>query len=243
MKAEKKIAAAILAAGFFITGSLAGTESVSAARLANADQARQKALRTVPNATVTDVDLDRENGVQVYDIELVKGNKKYDMKCRVSDGKILEYGWEKVSVSPASSRSLISTTKCRQLALDRVKNGKITGISRKTDDGIDVYKVKLTAGNKKYTMEYHARTGALIECKWELTKASTDSSDSGIGIEKAKQIALKQVPGATVRKAEYDTDDGVAVYEIELVKGNYEYEFKIHASSGKILEQDKDLRD
>ncbi len=62
-------------------------------------------------------------------------------------------------------------------------------------------------------------------------------------MEKAKQIALDAVPGATVYKAEYDVDDGVAVYEIELIKGSYEYEFKIDANTGAILEQDKDWRD
>ena len=51
------------------------------------------------------------------------------------------------------------------------------------------------------------------------------------------------MPGATVYKAEYDVDDGVAVYEIELIKGSYEYEFKIDANTGAILEQDKDWRD
>lgn len=245
-KNKTKIAAAVLAAGIVFASGVAGAGGVSAAKLSSAAQARQKALQKVPNATVTDVDLDHENGYEIYDIELVKGSKKYDLTYRASDGKLLEYGWEKVSVSPSRTRALMSTDQCRQLALAKVKNGKIVSISQKTDDGIDIYKVKMTAGNKRYTLKYHARTKALIECKWEL--AATSSSGSGstssdIGLEKAKQIALDAVPGATVYKAEFDTDDGVPVYEVELVKGNYEYEFKIHANTGKILEQEKDWRD
>lgn len=242
---RKKVTAAILAAGFMLAGSLAAADGVQAARISNANQARQKALRQVPDATVTDVDLDRENGVQVYEIELVKGTKKYDITYRVSDGKMLEYGWEKTVVSPNKNRSLISADKCRQLALEKVKNGTVTAVSQKADDGIDIYKVKATAGNKRYTMEYHARTGALIEYKWKLAaSASSSGSQNGdIGMEKAKQAALDAVPGATVVQAEYDVDDGVPVYEIEVVKGNYEYEFKIDANSGGILEQDRDWRD
>ncbi len=241
----RKATAAILAEGFMLTGSLAAIEGVQAARISDANAARQKALRQVPNASVTDVDLDRENGEQVYDIELVKGTKKYDITYRVSDGKMLEYGWEKTVVSPSRNRGLISTDKCRQLALDKVKNGTITAISQKVDDGIDVYKVKATAGNKRYTLEYHARTGALIECKWKLVAAasSTGSQNGDIGMEKAKQIALDAVSGGTVIHAEYDMDDGVPVYEIEVVKGNYEYEFKIDANSGAVLEQDRDYMD
>lgn len=246
MKTGKKRTAAVLAAGMILMGGLSGIDSISAAGLSSADQARQKALQKVPNATVTDVDLDRDNGQQVYDIELVKGSKKYDLTFRVSDGKLLEYGWEKVSVSPSRNRSLIGKEKCKQLVQKRVKNGKNLTISQKTDDGVDIYKVKVTSGNKRFTMEYHARTGALLECKWKLAQMQASSSNSGtrdIGIEKAKQIALEAVPGATVYKAEVDTDDGVPVYEIELVKGSYEYEFKIDASTGKILEQEKDRRD
>ena len=58
----RKATAAILAAGFMLTGSLAAIEGVQAARISDANAARQKALRQVPNASVTDVDLDRENG-------------------------------------------------------------------------------------------------------------------------------------------------------------------------------------
>lgn len=241
MKTGKNTAAAALAAGIVLTGILAAADSVSAAKITSEEQARQKALQKVPNASVTDIDLDREDGTQIYEIELVKGTKKYDLVYRVSDGKLLEYGWEKVSVSPAGSRSMISTDKCRKLALDKVKNGKITSISQKTDDGIDIYKVKMTAGNKLYTLKYHARTGALTECKWEIAVPASSGSD--IGLEKAKQTALNEVPGASVYKAEADTDDGVRVYEIELVKGDYEYEFKIDAGTGKIIEQDRDRRD
>ena len=92
MKTGKKIAAAVLAAGMIFAGGLSDADSISAARLSSAGQAKQKALQKVPNATVTDVDLDRDNGQQVYDVELVKGSKKYDLTFRVSDGKLLRMG-------------------------------------------------------------------------------------------------------------------------------------------------------
>lgn len=241
---KKNVTAALLAAGVLMTGGLTAAESAAAAGISSANQARQKALQKVPDAIVTDVDLDHENGEQVYEVELVKGSKKYDMTLRSSDGKLLEYGWEKTTVSPGRNRALISEAKCRQLAQNRVKNGTIQSVSQKTDDGIDIYKVKMTAGGKRYTMVYHARTGALTECKWKLVKTAAAGSQTGtIGMEKAKQIALKEVPGGEVYQAEYDVDDGIAVYEIELVKGNYEYEFKIDANTGAILERDKDFMD
>lgn len=245
MKAGKYFAAFLLTVCCACIALSAQPGNVQAAKLNSVAAARQKALQKVPNAAITEVERDFSDGVPVYDVELVKGNKKYDLTYRVSDAKMLEYGWEKVSVGANRTKPLISQDKCKSLAKKQVKNGKIVHLSRKTDDGIDFYKVKMTAGNKRYTLEYHARTGALLAYEWKIT-ASSDSADSSkgyIGLAKAKQIALSKVSGATVVKAEFDMDDGVPVYEIELVNGIYEYEYKIHAKTGKILEYEKDIND
>lgn len=69
MKVRKSLAAVLLAAGVIVTGSLAGADSAVAARISSANQAKQKALQKIPNAVVTEVDMDRENGEQVYEIE------------------------------------------------------------------------------------------------------------------------------------------------------------------------------
>ncbi len=240
LKSTKFLTVCLTAAGI-----LSFTQSAYAAKLQNINDARAKALQKVPNATITDADQDYEKGVLVYDIELVKGNKKYDIMYRASDAKILEYEWESIVVRPSSS-AMISESKCRSLAQQKVKKGTIVSITQKYDDGIEIYKVKMTKGSKTYTLKYHGRTGALLSYDWELkSSASTPGSSTSkyIGLKKAKRIALNSVPGATVVKAEFDTDDGVPVYEIELIKGSYEYEFKIHAQTGAILEQEKDWND
>ena len=100
----------------------------------------------------------------------------------------------------------------------------------------------MTDSKKTYILEFHARTGALIEYEWKYTASSGNAANSSgdIGLEKAKQIALEKVPGGTVVKAESDYDDGVPVYEIEIVKGRMEYEYTIHARTGQILDWDQD---
>ena len=171
-----------------MAGSLASAQGVLAAKISSAEQARQKALQKVPNAVVTDVDLDRENGQQVYDIELVKGSKKYDLTYRVSDGKMMEYGWEKTAVSPSSGSSVISTQTCRQLALNKVKNGTITAISQKVEIYTTEYEKSAetahtgaepgitTAGNSKVI---DAGAGATAtECSVDYTPCGTTFTQS-----------------------------------------------------------------
>ena len=43
-------------------------------------------------------------------------------------------------------------------------------------------------------------------------------------------------------RVETDYDDQVLVYEIDFVSGETEYDYKIRASDGTILESDKDHR-
>ncbi len=54
---------------------------------------------------------------------------------------------------------------------------------------------------------------------------------------------MKKAPGASITKFEFDKDDGIAVYEVELRKGIYEYEVKINAATGAIIEFEKDIED
>ena len=63
----------------------------------------------------------------------------------------------------------------------------------------------------------------------------------------AKSIALSNA-GLTAASvtgliSELDSDDGAAVYEVEFIYGGYEYEYKIDAKSGAIIESDKEIAD
>ena len=183
---------------------------------------------------------DYQNGKLFYEITLVKGTKKYDITYRASNGRLVKYGWEEREQT-GNNTNIISKSACKKLAKSKVKKAKIQSVSKKYDDGIYVYVVKMKKGSKKYTLEYAAGTGKLLEYEWKLV--SKTSSSTYIGTTKAKKIALAQVTGATLVKIEFDKDDGVPVYEAELTKGQYEYEITIHAKTGKVLEIDKDLND
>lgn len=62
--------------------------------------------------------------------------------------------------------------------------------------------------------------------------------------EQAVQIALEHVgftaDQITRLRTEYEIDDRIPQYDIEFLQGDWEYEFEIHAETGKILSFDKD---
>ena len=74
--------------------------------------------------------------------------------------------------------------------------------------------------------------------------AETSVASDPITREKAEEIALKylDLTKSQVKRlrSSYGIDDGIGQYDVEFTAGDYEYEFEIHAETGKILSFDKD---
>lgn len=228
---------------FFTFSLICSFVSAEAKAIQSANQAQEAALREVPSATVVEVDTDMENGELVYEVELHKGGKEYNLHYRSSDGKLVKYEWDFIRPPHTNqNKRNLSKQTIEKKALGQVKNATVLSTALKYDDGRAEYKVRLKKGNKQYKLVYDAKSGKLLEYEWEITE-NHSSSSKYIGAAKAKEIALKKVPGATVVKVEFDHDDGMAVYEVELIKGNYEYELKINAKNGAIIEFEKDFAD
>ncbi len=226
----------------FMCAVLLFPAAATAKKISGPAAAKKLAKQKVKSAVVTEVDVDYENGGLLYEVTLIKGSREYNLKYRASDGKLMEYEWETEGIiKQYQSRKNLSKAKIKKKAKKQVKKAKINSVRLKYDDGLAEYKVKMKKGSKKYSLTYHAKTGKLLDYEWEIVKKS--SSSKYIGVPKAKSIANKKVPGAQVVKVEYDKDDGIPVYEVEMIKGNMEYELKIHAKTGKILEYEQDMLD
>lgn len=217
--------------------------SAEAKKISGVSAAKKLAKSKVKGAVVTEVDTDYEKGTLVYDIELHKGKREYNLEYRASDGKLMKYEWD-LAYTGSSKTKKISASKIRVKATKKVKDAKIIHVKLDSDLHKPEYDVTLKKGNKKYELSYNAYNAKLVEYGWEITESTSSSSTSKyIGLSKAKSIAKEKVPGGQFTKAEFDTDDGVPVYEIEMIKDGMEYELKIDAKTGKILEYDVDTDD
>lgn len=67
-----------------------------------------------------------------------------------------------------------------------------------------------------------------------------------ITLEKAKEIALTQAQvsetEAVFEDREFDFDDGIAIYELEFTAQGNEYEYDVHAVTGKILKAEHHVK-
>ncbi len=71
-------------------------EIVSADGIIEKEKAKEIALKKanfkLSDVTFIKVELDKENGIYVYDVEFKKGNKEYSAEIKADDGKIID--WE-----------------------------------------------------------------------------------------------------------------------------------------------------
>ena len=118
------------------------------------------------------------------------------------------------------------------------------------DDGWQVYDIEFyypaaevdSADRTDYDYEIDAASGEIVKFSIKVrTGRWPVSGGTGTMItqEKAQEIALAKVPGAAadnVTKLKLDRDDGMQVYEVEIVYNQMEYDLEISAADGRILD-------
>ena len=98
----------------------------------------------------------------------------------------------------------------------------------------------------EYEFKINAYNGNILkfESDNEYVSSPSKPTDSTNIISRDKAIAIaKQKANGTVTKVELDYEKGTPIYEIEIRNGYIEYEFKINAQTGKIIEMEKDFDD
>ena len=187
-----------------------------------------------------------------YDIEFKANGKEYDFEIHATSGKVLEYdhewdddAYKGTSTSNSSTSSRIGLEKAKEIALSQagVKASEVTRWEKaELDDG--AYDIEFKANGVEYSFEIHATSGKVLEYDRErdddyYENNSSNSQNSVIGAEKAKEIALSHAGVSSSKVTHWEKvelDDGT--YEVEFKAGGMEYSFEIHATSGKVLEYD-----
>lgn len=76
------------------------------------------------------------------------------------------------------------------------------------------------------------------------TPDAEQNGTTALNQEQAESIALEYVQLTAEQvsrlRTEYEIDDGVPQYDVEFYDGKWEYEFEIHAETGRIISFDKD---
>lgn len=179
------------------------------------DQATKVALQNAgfeeSDVTLLRGHFDRDDGISTYDIEF-RGSDgfDYDYVISANDGTIIEANRELAE--------LLSGAQNQQDSGQAQESTSGSGSSSSSGSGSSSGTASQSGGSSQDT--------------------------NYISADKAQSIALQHAgvsaSDATFRKAHLDRDDGIYVYELEFVSGDLEYDYEIHATTGAILDWDRD---
>ncbi len=166
---------------------------------------------------------------------------------------------DKASKVQAIQDKKITEDKAKNIALTDAKlnSSDVTfeRVELEYENNVAVYDIEFYTNSVEYDYEIDALSGAIREAKQEGRKVSTQANTqvstqstvnqtSKITAAKAKEIAVSHagLSGQAVifEKVELDTDDGVALYEVEFYHNGMEYNYEISATNGKVLEFEVD---
>lgn len=188
-------------------------------------------------------DYDYDDG-QEWDVEFQTKTHKYEVEVDALTGYVKDF--EKSRIKKKSSKA-ISEASAKKIALKaagvKAKNVK-KWTKVKYDKKDNEWELKFRTADYKFEVEINARTKKVNDLERE--RIPRDSSKY-IGIDKAKSIALAHAKkhghisgDVSYTKAKLDKDDRVICYDIEFINNMTEYEYEIHAKTGKILDWDID---
>lgn len=121
------------------------------------------------------------------------------------------------------------------LTLSLLTACSISGTARALDRAEDAVEQKLDAAE-------HAVEDAVRKAVQPQTPATLPETQ--LTPEQAEKIALDHAgfaaEGVTQLRTEFEYDDGIPQYDVSFRDGRWEYEYEIHADSGKIQSFEKD---
>ena len=211
------------------------------------------------------VDFDSENGRMVYEVDIYTSDAEYEYDIDASTGAVVKYEREQysnpggiVSVPSAPAASdFIGETAAKSAALSHagVSSSGTTWIKAQfeRDDGRYIYELEFVSGGAKYEYDIDATSGAVIKFESEQYNGGQQGSwgnqtgGAMIGEAAAKSAALSHAgvseSEAGYMRVELDRDDGYTIYEVDFRVGWMEYEYKIDAYTGTILQAERDYDD
>ena len=174
-----------------IVSLVVGSGSAIAANVFSVDINKQKAkeiaLKEVPG-TITDIDLEREHGNVVYEVDITKENsfEEVEVQIHANTGKVLSTKHDdddrKVpiidstpsSVQPSeavantanATKNSITAEQAGKLALTVVQ-GEVLRVEQEWDDGIQEYEVKVRTNDGIVKVDIAAADGRILEVDYD----------------------------------------------------------------------------
>lgn len=116
--------------------------------------------------------LDTEEGINVYEIEFITANSKYEYEIEVTSGRIIKREIKDLSKQIINDDSrYIGIEKAKEIALSQINNidkeVNYTNISLGLDRDTYIYELEFFQENREYECEINALTGEIIKFSYD----------------------------------------------------------------------------
>ena len=213
----------------------------------NAQKARSIAFEhagvAAENVTDFEIDLDRKNGVTVYEVEFRAGDTEYDYVINAQTGEVVSFKKKQEAASAPEQKAEITPARAGEIAFEHagVSRGEAADYRSKleNEDGLWVYEIEFRAGKTEYEYEIDAETGRIISAEKETKNEAAGGGEVKLtgsqAVAKALEHAGLKASQVKELECELDYEDGKPVYEIEFKYGDTEYEYEISAYDGSVV--------
>lgn len=118
------------------------------------------------------IHFDNEDGVDIYEVEFMAGDKEYDYEIDANTGAILDKDFEMETAGKTTSdKSAITKEKAKEIAVKdaglAMKDVTFTKVKQEFEDGYDQIQVTFIYGETEYEYEIDAATGKILEVSME----------------------------------------------------------------------------
>ena len=117
------------------------------------------------------------------------------------------------------------------------------GVKQEFDDGVSLIEVDIYTPDMDYSYSVRADNGTIVEKESSVPpKAGDINTSTPVTPAEAVEKALAQVSGATQEnlRMKYDFDDGMSLYEVEIIYNGVEYDMEINADTGDIIQSSQE---
>lgn len=210
-----------------------GAEAIALADagVAEADAARLRTMR------------EREDGEDVVEVEFSFGDNSYEYMLRESDGMILEWSIEGRAVEEAVAELTLTgdgAVSADGASADAQGSGTTAEAQTEANPSGEG---QTEAGTWDGNAAGDGAQGDSMATGSAVVKTTVDGTEL-IGYEQAVRIALDDSgiaeADAELAKIKFEYDGRFYDYELELREGRAEYEYKIDAQTGEIVEVERD---
>lgn len=156
------------------------------------------------------------------------------------------------SAGERSGGSEIGEAKAREIALAHAGGGEVVMSKYKNKRYGDSFYVVMTVdGDHRTKMRIDAATGDVVDFEKKSInrgdrspRNAADANGAAVSPDQARKIALERTGGGTVVKFETDRKrSGRVEYEVEIIKGDREYEMEIDGQTGEIRDYSEEMID